>query len=562
MADTKISALTDGVTAVASDKIPVERAGANRYVTPSYIVTYALGLANTWTAANTFSANGAVSASAFKVTGTPFTGGSATTTKPLAMVETSGATSTAWSTSGTMLGINAPSGFGGRVLDVQSNGVSEFSISSFSIVTRASISLTTTGASITFTGSGNAILTAPAAATWQYGAAAAASPVAQTVQSQGSRSGTDTNVGGGNLTIQSGNGTGTGTLSTLILRSPVAVGSGTGAQTQTTSLTLRNGTPVLPSYAAASLPSASTSGAGATVYVSDEAKHAYSDGTNWRRLATEAPQSNILINGDFAINQRVFAGGALSAGVYGFDRWKADTGGCNVSVSSGTVTLTSGTVMQVVEPTVWNEPNLASTAITVSVEALTGGNLTVNVGSSSGTITAGTGRRSVTITTGAGDTGNINVKLAPASVAVTFKKVKAEIGNIATGWLRRSLVEELQLCQRYYAKSFDLGVAPQDAFGNPQYPGFSWSTTSVDAQKIMLPVPMRNSPTVTTYSTSIGGGAGIWAWHLPGTGWAASSATAISEVTTKFFNVRMTVVGATSESAYIVSGSWAADAEL
>ena len=40
MADTKISALTDGATADSTDKIPVERAGANRYITPGYISTF------------------------------------------------------------------------------------------------------------------------------------------------------------------------------------------------------------------------------------------------------------------------------------------------------------------------------------------------------------------------------------------------------------------------------------------------------------------------------------------------------------------------------------------
>lgn len=40
MADTKISDLTDGTTANATDKIPVARSGANPYITPAYIKTY------------------------------------------------------------------------------------------------------------------------------------------------------------------------------------------------------------------------------------------------------------------------------------------------------------------------------------------------------------------------------------------------------------------------------------------------------------------------------------------------------------------------------------------
>lgn len=90
------------------------------------------------------------------------------------------------------------------------------------------------------------ILTRSAAATLQQGAANAASPVAQTLQAQGSRSGTDTNVGGANYTIASGQGTGTGTASSLIFQTPVVVGSGTGAQTMTNTVTMSAGTATFP----------------------------------------------------------------------------------------------------------------------------------------------------------------------------------------------------------------------------------------------------------------------------------------------------------------------------
>lgn len=71
------------------------------------------------------SANGAASTPSLLLSGTPFTGGSATTTKPLVNIEPTGTTSTGWSTSGTMLGVNAPSGFAGNLADWQLNGVSK-----------------------------------------------------------------------------------------------------------------------------------------------------------------------------------------------------------------------------------------------------------------------------------------------------------------------------------------------------------------------------------------------------------------------------------------------------
>jgi hypothetical protein len=68
------------------------------------------------------SLNGAASAPPGTFTGTWFTGGTATTTKPQVLIEPTGTTSTAWSTSGTGFGVNAASGFAGRLLDLQVNG--------------------------------------------------------------------------------------------------------------------------------------------------------------------------------------------------------------------------------------------------------------------------------------------------------------------------------------------------------------------------------------------------------------------------------------------------------
>lgn len=95
------------------------------------------------------STNGAASTPALHLTGTPFTGGSATTTKPLALLETAGATSNNWSTSGTMLGVNAPSGFGGRLLDLQVHGSSRAHIT-----TTGGVELRHSGAANDFIGIG------------------------------------------------------------------------------------------------------------------------------------------------------------------------------------------------------------------------------------------------------------------------------------------------------------------------------------------------------------------------------------------------------------------------
>lgn len=74
------------------------------------------------------STNGAASTPPLLLNGTIFTGGSATTTKPLFLIEPTGTTSTGWNTSGTMFGVNAPSGFAGVLATFKDQGNTRLSI--------------------------------------------------------------------------------------------------------------------------------------------------------------------------------------------------------------------------------------------------------------------------------------------------------------------------------------------------------------------------------------------------------------------------------------------------
>jgi len=217
--------------------------------------------------------------------------------------------------------------------------------------------------------------------------------------------------------------------------------------------------------------------------------------------------ANLLVNGDFAVNQRAFGGGSLSAGSYGFDRWKAATGGASVTLSGYTVTLASGELEQVVEPSVFGYASFASTAVTVSVDTPSA-DLTVTFGSQSGTITAGSGRRSVTLTLGAGDTGNLSFKIKKASGSnVTFGRVNLEVGSAATDWAARDLLSQLALCHRYYQPSTaSTGNLFNVGFINAAFP---------------LIAPMRATPSVSVVN-------GASAVDRPGV--AAYNVTGISVV--------------------------------
>jgi hypothetical protein len=111
---------TVGLVAGSSGQLVYNNAGAYAGVSTMTFdgtsVTLAGRLINSYTS---------VASSPAKVfTGTWFTGGTSTTTKPHLLIEPAGATSTAWSTSGTGIGVNAASGFAGNLLDLQVNGTS------------------------------------------------------------------------------------------------------------------------------------------------------------------------------------------------------------------------------------------------------------------------------------------------------------------------------------------------------------------------------------------------------------------------------------------------------
>lgn len=183
-----------------------------------------------------------------------------------AIVFSGAATTGMWLDSGTTWRVT----FGGVVdvlsaingIGIQTQGSYYYGFNGRSTISspaNASLQFTNAGATQTIN------LTFPVNDTWQFGLANAASPVAQTLQAQGSRAGTDSNVGGAGVTIQSGLGTGTGTRSTLTLRSPVVVASGTGAQTQTAGLVIDGGTAVSTGYTVATLPATPLTGARAHV---------------------------------------------------------------------------------------------------------------------------------------------------------------------------------------------------------------------------------------------------------------------------------------------------------
>jgi len=213
--------------------------GATTVTLPTSGTLATLG-ANTFTGQQIVSVNGVASTPPILASGTWFTGGTGTTTKPVMLIEPAGTVSTNWNTAGTGLGVNAPAGFAGKFVDLQLNGVSQFNISSIgSITTNGTINANYITAFSNIIGSADisglylgaandVILKRRAAANFQLGAPDAAAPVAQTLTAQSVVAGT-TNTTAPNFTVQAPASTGSGVSGDMIFQTG---GTGAGATAQ------------------------------------------------------------------------------------------------------------------------------------------------------------------------------------------------------------------------------------------------------------------------------------------------------------------------------------------
>ena len=259
---------------------PVSAANGGTGVANSTTLTFpggndtAAGLATvqTFSAANIFSAAGAASTPAVKVTGTPFAG-TGTTSFPLVYVQDAAATaSTVLSTTGTALGVNAHTGVG-NLVDFMLDGVSELKVSSAGTVTSGGTIVSGNGVTVAAAGalswSGRGIMSSPVAGTVKLGNADAAAPVAQTLAVQNVVSGTS-NTAGSNLTISGSVGTGTGAGGDIIVKTAKAGTTGTTQNTGATVFTFSNlGVPVRPSFTVSALPTCGAGIAGGMAWVTD-----------------------------------------------------------------------------------------------------------------------------------------------------------------------------------------------------------------------------------------------------------------------------------------------------
>ena len=197
---------------------------------------------------------------------------------------------------------------------------------------------------------------------------------------------------------------------------------------------------------------------------------------------------NLIINGNFTINQRAYVSAAnLASGSYGFDRWKSNYTNTTLTFTSAPagqeITINSaGGLQQIVE-----QANVPAGTYVLSFTGTATGRI-YNSGATPPSYAASP------ITFTADGLANVVVEFTASGGTRTLSKVKLESGSSATAYTYagETIAGELANCQRYYWRTPSSG----DAFlAN----GFQISTTSAVFQ-LPYPVTMRVAP--TSFDTS------------------------------------------------------------
>jgi hypothetical protein len=194
---------------------------------------------------------------------------------------------------------------------------------------------------------------------------------------------------------------------------------------------------------------------------------------------------NVIINGDFRINQGGYVSAAvLTAPAYGHDQWKAGAAGGDYTFtqlkSSTQITIASGkSLIQPIE-----DANVVGGSYVLSWTGTAQARAGVNTLTPSGTYAASplliAGQTAGTVMSVEFNTG-------------TLGTVKLELGSLATPFIMRPYDQELLTCQRYYYAVTYSAPAMWAAVLQ------ALSTTTASGSLLDFPVTMRIAPTAASF---------------------------------------------------------------
>ena len=149
-----------------------------------------------------------------------------------------------------------------------------------------------------------------------------------------------------------------------------------------------------------------------------------------------------------------------------------------------------------------------------------------------------------------------------AAFSVDIANVQLEAGDTATPFEHRSYGAELALCQRYYAKTYDIGEIPGTNTAASYFVGGSYAinSTTTWGASWRFPVEMRASATATAYNTAGTAGSLNYA-YLSSSGSGAVTVFGLGSKAVSFWH-NGTASGMTGGDGVVIAGHIVASAEL
>lgn len=280
--------------------------------------------------------------------------------------------------------------------------------------------------------------------------------------------------------------------------------------------------------------------------------------------ASRAGFRNIIINGGFQVNQRVYVSTTATAdGVYMHDRWRSGSTDSSYTFSVAapnspqSVTIAANdSIEQVIEGvsiTTAGTHTISWTGTATCRAVVNTQTMSGNFAVSPITVTAVLDQVITMQFTGADAAGGAT----EATDTGTLGKVQCELGSIATAFESRPIGVELVLCQRYYTKTFPQETTPAQNVG--AFDGCIGDHASATAAFTLFglwefPVVMRAEPTVVTYNP-----------HAADANWRDAADSATKTVGTVQGNSDRRFTTSTSDTVIVSTGYFihaTADAEL
>jgi hypothetical protein len=258
-------------------------------------------------------------------------------------------------------------------------------------------------------------------------------------------------------------------------------------------------------------------------YLKDTDAVQYYSGSAWTAVsaASAGSPTNLLLNANFAINQRVYVSGAtLASGSYGFDRWKSNFATTTLTFTGSTqgqsLTINiGGGLQQVIE-----QGLVPAGTYTLSWT----GTATGRVYNSGGTAPS---YAASPVTFTADGTANVVVEFTAVGVTKTLSKVQFNAGTNTTWALATpTLQTELAACQRYFYRLSSVGTDSYMSYATGQL----WTTSAAIVQLNYIST-MRIKPTAT-FTTASG--------FLLATNSATGAVTSFSVSDTGFQTIQIT----------------------